>query len=229
MTRAAFYVDGFNLFHSLKETRKTERLLWLDIQRLCAALIAPGESLVSVKYFTALAHWNKERVKRHQLFITALESTGVKVIYGRFSPASRDCMVCRQRYQTHEEKETDVNIAASFIRDGLENIYDVAYLMTGDSDQVPAIRTLRAVAPSKKLVAVFSVNRHSNNLKNLADRSIQLTWHNFAKTQLPNPVVLRSGRELHCPPSWMPIEGLRPVTLATLPPPSGSPMTPSIS
>ncbi len=202
MIRAAFYVDGFNLYHSLKSTRKTEHLLWLDIHRLCRSLVAPGESLAVLKYFTALAHWNPEKVKRHQIFLAALENSGVKVVHGRFSPAKKLCQLCGKQYETFEEKETDVNIAAGLIRDGLENVYDVAYLMTGDSDQVPAIRALRALAPSKKLVAVFSVNRHSGNLKHLADRAIQLTWQNFAKSQFPSPLVLRSGRELYCPPSW---------------------------
>jgi uncharacterized LabA/DUF88 family protein len=201
---AAFYVDGFNLYHSLKTTRKTEHLLWLDLHALCKALIAPGEDLTLVKYFTALTHWNPDKVRRHQTFLTALENTGVTVVYGRFSPTTRVCGLCGKQYPTNEEKETDVNIASGIIRDGLEGAYDVAYLMTGDSDQAPTIKALRALSPGKKVVAVFSVNRHSAHLKNLADRAIQLTWRHFARNQFPNPVVLRSGKELHCPPSWLP-------------------------
>ena len=68
--------------------------------------------------------------------------------------------------------------------------------MTGDSDQIPAIKALRALAPKKEVVAVFPVNRHSANLKNHSDRAIQLTWRHFANNQLANPFC--SSLAGHC-------------------------------
>jgi hypothetical protein len=49
--RLIVYIDGFNLYHGLKE-RSGRRLLWLDLAKL-ARLLRPRSSIVRVNYFTA--------------------------------------------------------------------------------------------------------------------------------------------------------------------------------
>jgi hypothetical protein len=49
--RLTVYVDGFNLYHGLKE-RSGRRLLWLDLVKL-SRLLRPRSSLLRVRYFTA--------------------------------------------------------------------------------------------------------------------------------------------------------------------------------
>lgn len=204
MPTAAFYVDGFNLYHSLKSHPKTDKALWLDLKALCEALKAPGQDLASVCYFTSLTQWNRSKMLRHQTFISALEHTGVEVIYGRFAPTQKECTLCGKMYPTHEEKETDVNISSRVIRDAVLGRFDSCYLLTGDSDQVATIKTVRELAPGREIVSVFSVNRHSAELKTQAYRQIQLSWKHFVRNQLPNPLILRPGAELQCPVSWVP-------------------------
>lgn len=65
MMRTAFLIDGFNLYHSVKDVIAdglgTPRLKWLDIPALCAGIvrdcpeIPKTGTLASVHYFTALA------------------------------------------------------------------------------------------------------------------------------------------------------------------------------
>ena len=43
---------------------------------------------------------------------------------------------------TTEEKETDINIATHMITKGFQNAYDIAILVSGDTDYVQVIRTL---------------------------------------------------------------------------------------
>lgn len=43
---------------------------------------------------------------------------------------------------TTEEKETDINIATHMIAKGFQNAYDIAILVSGDTDYVQVIRTL---------------------------------------------------------------------------------------
>lgn len=203
MPRASFYIDGFNLYHSLKGHIKAQYALWLDLWTLCDALKAPGHTLEGVVYFTALTHYAPAKMKRHQILLTALENSGVEVVWGRFSPTMRECMECHQVYNSFEEKETDVNLASRMIHDSVKGLVDSVYLMTGDSDQIPAIKTIKELAPKVETVAVFSVNRHLAELKNIADRHIQLSWKHFVRNQFPNPLMLKSGREVQCPPSWL--------------------------
>ena len=80
-------------------------------------------------------------------FISALEHTGVEVVYGRFAPTQKGCTECGKLYGTHEEKETDVNISTRIIRDALVGDHATLYIMTGDSDQVATIKTAKTLAP----------------------------------------------------------------------------------
>lgn len=81
--RAAFFVDGFNLYHSLRTTTRTEKCRWLDITGLCRGLLKKSESLVQVTYFTSLATWDQGKVTRHKRLIGALRGPDFRVIYGR--------------------------------------------------------------------------------------------------------------------------------------------------
>jgi len=205
MARARFYVDGFNLYHSLKAHPKAQWALWLDLWTLCNALRAPGQTLDKVFYFTALAHFSPGKVRRHQTFIAALEDSGVDVVYGRFGETSSRCRgTCGEVYQTYEEKETDVNIASRMILDAATDQADSVYLLTGDSDQIPAIKTVRLVAPRVETVAVFPIRRSLDEMKRVTHRTIQLGWSHFTRNQFANPLRLQSGRELACPESWLP-------------------------
>lgn len=64
MKRVAFLIDGFNLYHSLRELERLTKspVKWLDLTRLCSAYLhavrsALGErvELAAVTYFSALA------------------------------------------------------------------------------------------------------------------------------------------------------------------------------
>lgn len=204
MPSAGFYVDGFNLYHSLKGSTRTAKALWLDLRALCAALKSPKEELGKVVYFSALTHWNRDKMLRHQTFLSALRHSGVEIVLGRFSNTQRECGLCGKLYPTNEEKETDVNISTRILQDAVNGVHDTFYILTGDSDQVPTIKAVKALAPGRELVSVFSVNRHSAELKQAAHRSIQLNWKHFVRNQFPNPIVLGEGRTLHCPPTWVP-------------------------
>ena len=204
MPRAWFYIDGFNLYHSFKAHPRGAHARWLDLKSMCAALKSPQQELGGVTYFTALANWNKGKVERHQTYLSALRATGVQVVLGRFSEVTRTCEHCRGSYRTNEEKETDVNLSSRMITDAIRGQVDALYLVTGDSDQVPTVRAIRELASHCEVVAVFPLRRHSNELKEIASRHIQLGWHHFVRNQLANPVTLGPGRAIYCPPSWLP-------------------------
>lgn len=90
MKRVSFLIDGFNLYHSLREIERLTKapVKWLDVSKLCAGYLhavrsAVGErvEIASITYFSALATHripsNPDVVARHQTYVAALESTGV--------------------------------------------------------------------------------------------------------------------------------------------------------
>lgn len=50
--RVICYVDGFNLYFGLRDSR-LRRYYWLNVRRLAENLLRPHQSLVETKYFTA--------------------------------------------------------------------------------------------------------------------------------------------------------------------------------
>jgi uncharacterized LabA/DUF88 family protein len=55
-----------------------------------------------------------------------------------------------RRFETVEEKRTDVNIAVSMLDDAYQDACDQFVLISGDSDLVPGVSTIRTRFPNKK-------------------------------------------------------------------------------
>jgi uncharacterized LabA/DUF88 family protein len=158
--RVSAFVDGFNLYHAIKDTGR-EHLKWLDLWALCQEFSPrPDFDLRSVYYFSALATWRPGSCRRHREYVAALRATGVTPVMARFKKKERKCKRCGNVWLDHEEKETDVGIALRLVVDAIEDRYDRAVLVSADSDLVPAVRTLREVAPGKAIRIVFPLGRN---------------------------------------------------------------------
>ncbi|MCU0599951.1 MAG: NYN domain-containing protein, partial [Desulfobacterales bacterium] len=148
MARVSFFIDGFNVYHSLKPfdtskhsfITKYKKYLWLDFYSLSQRFVAKNDQIADVYYFTAMAYWKPDAEARHRILIEALRHRGVKVILGKFKEKDRFCKFCRAQYKEHEEKQTDVNIAVYLLNEAFKNSYDKAILLTNDTDLIPAIK-----------------------------------------------------------------------------------------
>ena len=109
--RIISYIDGFNLYHAI-DNLKRPALKWLDLWSLTNSLARSGETVSEVNYFSAYATWRPDAYKRHIEYVKALEHAGVKCIMGHFKSKNRTCLSCGATWTQHEEKETDVHIAA---------------------------------------------------------------------------------------------------------------------
>lgn len=93
MRKAAFFIDGFNLYHSLAKKSALHKYKWLNLWKLAESLLIPNESLSDVHYFTAYTDWNPDRKKRHLNYVLINESVGCKVTLGKFLKKDRTSMV----------------------------------------------------------------------------------------------------------------------------------------
>ncbi|BCX79243.1 NYN domain-containing protein [Campylobacter sp. 19-13652] len=157
--RVIAYIDGYNLYHSIDDL-KDDSLKWLDLRKLCERFLKDGDELVQVFYFTASPTHIQEKLSRHQAYTKALQKAGVTPIFGKFKKKIAKCKICKQSYQTHEEKQSDINIAINLIKHALTDRFDKAFLITADTDLVSTIKMLKRLAPQKPLILLTPPNRH---------------------------------------------------------------------
>lgn len=195
MTPVCVYVDGFNLYHALLKIGDN-RVKWLDLRALCSRLVLPRtEEINRIYYFSAFADWLPSQMKRHQEYVRALVATGVICIMGHFKKKSRECFQCHSTWVAHEEKETDVSIGITMLNDAYKGRYDKAYLITRDSDLMPAIRMIKSEFPSKHIVAVAPpMMGHSNDLIKICHSKKKISPKQIHACLLPQVVLNPDGR-----------------------------------
>jgi uncharacterized LabA/DUF88 family protein len=204
---ASVYVDGFNLYYgSLKGTP----FRWLNLLTL-AQFIAPGRTIDRIRYFTARVSGkvDPDAPRRQNAYLAALSSLPMLSIhYGKFlaTPHSMPLSAPRvggPRFATvirTEEKGSDVNLATYLTVDGCDAKYDLALVISNDSDLTDAV----AIAAAR-FAPVWVVNpnvRFSNALKRAATRYLPIPGAMLAATQFPDPVQLADGRLIHKPATW---------------------------
>ncbi len=139
--RVIVYADGFNLYFGIKEAG-LENCKWLDIHQLILGLIKPDQELILIKYFTSRVSNNPDKQKRQSTYIEALETKGIKIYYGHYQSNTINCKRCGNIWPSYNEKMTDVNIATQMLVDVYKNAFDMAMLVSGDSDLVPPIKAI---------------------------------------------------------------------------------------
>jgi uncharacterized LabA/DUF88 family protein len=201
--RVVAFIDGFNFYHSLANDVGLRKFKWTDLWKLITCFTGKHETLTDVYYFTALCSWDKPKKAKHQHYIQAVKSQGVKVVLGRFKQKQTWCRNCKTCFKTHEEKRTDVNIAIYLLKLAYEGCYDTALLMSGDTDLIPAIQAVKERFPEKKIGVIFPMGRVNDDLKKAADFSKNVNRDVLEVSRLPNQVPLSDGTILACPPEWM--------------------------
>lgn len=201
MNRVIAFVDGFNLYHSLADNPDYHKYKWLDIRKLIEIFV-PRKELKGVYYFTALTTWNSEKVGRHKILIRALEQTGIDIVYGQFRRKDRYCPHCHKSYASREEKQTDVNIAIQLFRLAIEDRYDTALILSGDSDLLPSIRAVKSTFASKRIGVLIPIGRRAEELKNECDFHTRIREKNLAKCLFADPLILPDGASLAKPSQW---------------------------
>jgi uncharacterized LabA/DUF88 family protein len=162
MARVYFLVDGFNIYHALDTNPGWHKFKWLSFTQLAACFVPKGDKLEGVEFFATLATWDPGKIARHKLLIKANENEGVVIRYGEFKRRDRRCRVCGKFFQTFEEKQTDVNIALRLFELAVQDRYDRAVIVSGDTDLLPAMKAVQRTFPSKKLAFSFQLDAPPN-------------------------------------------------------------------
>lgn len=151
--RTSVYVDGFNLYYGcLKGTPHR----WLDLAALCRVML-PRHTIHRLRYFTARVQarpGDPNLPVRQQTYLRALRTIPNLTIHeGQFLthqvlatlavPLPNGTRTVRV-WKT-EEKGSDVNLASYLLADGFQGDYEVAVVISGDSDLTTPIEMVRSV------------------------------------------------------------------------------------
>lgn len=200
--RTIVYVDGFNLYFGMLQAGYSN-CKWLDISKLIGNILKPNQELVEIKYFTSRVSNNPDKQKRQTTYIEALESTGVKIYYGNYQRDSIECRRCGNIWPTFNEKMTDVNIATQIIIDAYQDKYDLAILISGDSDLVPPIRAIHDNFKSKRVFGLFPPKRFNNSMSLVMKGSMIVGRKKLQDSQFEGVVTKEDGFDLKKPKEWI--------------------------
>ena len=141
------YIDGFNLYYGAV---KGTPFRWLNLAEMCRLLL-PRDQIQQIKYFTALVNprpSDPDQRSRQETFLRALNTIpNLSIIYGFFltheimMPLARPDKGYRKVIKT-EEKGSDVNLATHLLIDGFDNAYELAVVLSNDSDLLEPIKVV---------------------------------------------------------------------------------------
>ena len=162
--RVAIFIDGSNLYHNLK--RFDIKIRFEDIIKK----IETKRKVIDVFYYTALLDKsiNEEKYKEHKRFLDKIKKI-----------PNFHVVLCNLRKVVLPDgsidfaiKGDDVYLATDLIKGSYEDLYDVAIIVSGDADFIPAINLVRK--NGKKVISAFFPKSSSYLLRNCCDGSINL-------------------------------------------------------
>lgn len=206
MPKAAWYIDGFNLYHSLDLVDETRAYRWLNLRTLAEKNTRPQDKIESVTFFTASPKWNSGKVHRHETYCDALRAFGVEVVMGKFivvdEECRNDCSAALKGFKKYSEKRTDVHIALRAYSDAALKGIESLYILTADSDQVPTAEMIKSLRGGRRVTFVSPRSYDISELRHHANVT-QLGKSSFAGCRLPAKIVRQGHRIIRCPSAWL--------------------------
>jgi len=202
MQNVITYIDGFNLYFGLKE-KGWKRYYWLNLVILSKKLLKPGQALQRVKYFTSRVSLPPDKASRQNEFIEALETLPeLMIYYGKYQTNDVRCSKCGHVMLKPSEKMTDVNIAVEMLADAFLDSFDVAILISADSDLTGTIKHIKKMFPQKQVILAFPPSRFSYELQKTADATFIIGRKKLAESVFPDQVNKKDGHVLKRPLRW---------------------------
>ncbi len=205
--RSNVYIDGFNLYYGAIRGGSHK---WLNLEKYFQKL-RPNDDIKRIYYFTARVSGPSR--KNQAAYLEALATLpSVEVRLGRFKLKNVKCRVqgCtfagRKLFKSPEEKQTDVAMGIQMVVDAFDDNCDRFVLVTGDSDLLPAIRTIKLRYPTKKLILYVPANSTirgaATELRGAADKDKTLPLDLLRHCHLPAKVPDGAGGFIEKPATW---------------------------
>lgn len=197
---------------------------WLNPLALAASVLQPKNQIIRLNYYiarvSARAH-DPQAPARQATYLSALGTIPEIAIHeGSFITSNpwmsltvplearpngyvwNEPAPALVRVVKSEEKGSDVNLAAHLVRDAFTDAFDVAAIITNDTDLVEPIRI--AVQEARKVVGLLApVKFPSQSLMNVASFYRHIRPQHLRRSQLQNPLPVMGGIDLQKPATWV--------------------------
>lgn len=167
MNRVFVFIDGGNFYFKLKEMKSKidgkHSLLNFPFKQFTEYL-AQTNKLVGVNYYLGAVKQQNNNEKSRKMFadqqrlFMKLQQQNINVVLGQ---------LIQHPDKTYHEKGVDVRLAVEMIRFARQNKYDWAYLISSDTDLVPAIEEVQSFG--KKVQYIGIPKGQSFGLSKMAD------------------------------------------------------------
>lgn len=172
MERISIFIDGNNFYYGLRKLYgRNKKLKSFDFDSF-AKFLADKNKIIDIFYYNAQLdrEHNPEKYDSQKQFFEKLkEIPNLHLIL---------CKLLKRNITGTSEvyyiiKEDDINMAVDMVEGACENKYDIAVVVSGDGDFVPAVK---AVQRKNKIVEnIYFEHSSSRSLKNHCDKSKELT------------------------------------------------------
>ncbi len=220
--RTIVYIDGFNLYYRMLKAKPSVK--WLNPKLLAESILQPSHQIIAVNYYiarvSARAH-DLDAPARQATYLSALSTIAeISVHEGSFmisepwmplavpAQAKPNGYVWTQPIPTvvkvvkSEEKGSDVNLGVHLVRDAFTNAFDVAVVITNDSDLVEPIR-IATLEAGKRVGLLVPVKYPTQSLLSVASFYMHIRPGHLARSQFPSPISLPDGSAIHKPKTWV--------------------------
>ncbi len=217
--RTIVYVDGFNLHFRLLAQRPAVK--WLDVKKLAEKLLDPTNTIFGVQYYTARVSGRFDPLApaRQPLYLDALKTVPeVSIHMGTFLSSEKFAgLVTPPEFRPRiaalpqpwpsvvkvikvEEKGSDVNLASHLLLDAFQGNFDVAAVLSNDSDLVEPIRIVTQILG--KPVGLLPVSNPTPSLSQVASFTRRISVSDLTASQFPDPIAGSDGTAFNKPSSW---------------------------
>lgn len=172
MPKVIVFIDGNNFYFKLKDLSANLSgdfsLLNFDYKNFCEFLIKPNK-FEGVRYYIGALKRQPGNEKSELMYANQqklfgkLQQQQVRVVVGH---------LIRHPDKTFHEKGVDVRLAVEMIRLARQDKLDIAYLISSDTDLVPAVEEVQSFG--KKVIYVGAAKGQSFGLTKQADNVILL-------------------------------------------------------
>lgn len=216
------YIDGYNLFYGVLKARfssnipieyqqrlkqEKRKLRWLNVEKLVQQFLKDDYIIDRINFYTADINgfYNGDKAPANQReYYKALETiSNLKIYKGHFYTHTIELPKAPISYPLQkvsviktEEKGSDVNLASHLVFDACQNLFDMAVVVTNDSDLLEPIKIVKGLnkrililCPHKKYCYEFLQSFGIHCMRNIDNTHLR-------KAQFPDILLDYKGQKI---------------------------------
>lgn len=176
--RSFVFIDGSNFYFKLRDlTSKFDgkySLIDFNFRKFAEWLVKPNK-LLEIRYYLGAIKRERSNPKSEQLYanqqklIGRLQQQNIAIILGQ---------VIRHPNKSYHEKGVDVRLAVEMIRFARQDKYDIAYLVSSDTDLVAAVEEVQSIGKAVQYVGIpkgqsFGLSKVADDVRLLRPEEIE--------------------------------------------------------